>query len=57
MNDELKDLIETTHVMAEMLKLHYEAFVQAGFNRRQAMRLTSTLMKCMWEDGEDDSQS
>ena len=57
MNDELKDLIETTHVMAEMLKLHYDAFVQAGFNRRQAMRLTSALMKCMWGDGEDDSQS
>ena len=53
MNDELKDLIETTHVMAEMLKLHYDAFVQAGFNRRQAMRLTSALLKCMWEDGED----
>ena len=48
MNDEFQDLIETTHVMAEMLKLHYDAFVQAGFNRRQAMRLTSALMKCMW---------
>ena len=57
MNDELKDLIETTHVMAEMIKLHYDAFVQAGFTRRQAIRLTSALMKCMWEDGEDDSQS
>ena len=54
MAEELQDLIETTHVMAEMLKLHYDAFVQAGFNRRQAMRLTSALMKCMWEDGEEE---
>lgn len=54
MNEELQDLIESTHAMAEMLKLHYDSFVQAGFNRRQAMALTVEVLKMMYvEDGED----
>ena len=29
MSDELKELIESTHAMAEMLKLNYDSFMQA----------------------------
>lgn len=53
MNDELKDLIETTHVMAEMLKLHYDSFVNAGFSKGQAMDLTLAVMDNMYEDMEE----
>ena len=52
MSDELNELFESTHAMAEMLKLNYDSFVQAGFSRRQAMTLTIEVLKTMYvEDG------
>ena len=54
MNEELQELYDSTHAMAEMLKLNYDSFVQAGFTRRQAMTLTVEVLKTMYvEDGED----
>ena len=54
MNEELQDLIESANVLAEILKLHYDSFVNAGFSKSQAMDLTLAVMDNMYEDMEDE---
>ena len=54
MNEELQDLIESANVLAEILKLHYDSFVNAGFRKGQAMDLTLAVMDNMYEDMEDE---
>ena len=54
MNEELQDLIESANVLAEILKLHYDSFVNAGFSKGQAMDLTLAVMDNMYEDMEDE---
>ena len=54
MAEELQDLIESANVLAEILKLHYDSFVNAGFSKGQAMDLTLAVMDNMYEDMEDE---
>lgn len=54
MNEELQDLIESANVLAEILKLHYDSFVNAGFSKGQAMDLTLAVMDNMYEDMDDE---
>ena len=54
MSEELQDLIESANVLAEILKLHYDSFVNAGFSKGQAMDLTLAVMDNMYEDMEDE---
>ena len=54
MNEELQELIESANVLAEILKLHYDSFVNAGFSKGQAMDLTLAVMDNMYEDMEDE---
>ena len=53
MNEELQDLIELANVLAEILKLHYDSFVNAGFSKGQAMDLTLAVMDNMYGEMEE----
>lgn len=43
MNEELNNMLTAVGAIAELLHAHYDAFVKAGFNEKQAMDLTVPL--------------
>lgn len=53
MTEELQDLIESANVLAEILKLHYDSFVNAVFSKGQAMDLTLAVMDNMYGEIEE----
>ncbi len=44
-NDIIQELINSAGAMAEMMRIHYEAFVAAGFDDHQAMYLCGKLFE------------
>lgn len=40
MNEELSNMLAAIGSMAELLYAHYDAFIKAGFDEKQAMELT-----------------
>lgn len=47
MSGTLKEMIDSAHVFAEMIKLHYDSFKEAGFNEEQSLSLTRELIRAL----------
>ena len=43
MNEELNNMLNAVGAIAELLHAHYDAFIKAGFDEKQAMDLTLPL--------------
>lgn len=49
MNDQLKELINSVGMLAEICKIHHVAFLKAGFSNSEAFELTKTALSTMLE--------